>query len=422
MNYKSYDMLSYKLHCVKVEKFRKTKIVINFKRKVVKEEITIRSLLSKVLLESSQNYPTSRLMTIKTEELYNLVLNSVSFLSGNYSIIGFESIFLNDEWVDDNLFNQAIEFVLDVITNPHVENNEFFEKSFMLAKTSLEQEIKSIKDNPERYGMLRLYEEIDSNSVSSYNAVGYLEDLEKITSRSLYDYYLSMLKSDLIDIFVISPKESEEIKQLFTNKVKLNILKKQSGSHFVEYQKYRNRNKIVHEKSEFKQSKLYIGCKFDKLTDFESNYVSVIYSYILGGGPSSKLFTVVREENSLCYSISSSFKSIYTFLIISAGINAKDFKKCLRLIKKELKNMSLGNFDEDKIEEAKLTYLSSFKELTDSPTSILNTYISHEYLGKDLIDKREKEIKKVNKKMIVDFAKKVHVDTVYVLEGSDEDE
>ena len=76
MDYKKYDMLAYNLHCVKSDKFRKSKIIINFKRKVEKEEITLRSLLSKVLLESSKNYPTSRLMAIETENLYNLSLTS----------------------------------------------------------------------------------------------------------------------------------------------------------------------------------------------------------------------------------------------------------------------------------------------------------------------------------------------------------
>ena len=84
--------------------------------------------------------------------------------------------------------------------------------------------------------------------------------------------------------------------------------------------------------------------------------------------------------------------------------------------------MSLGKFEEEKIDEAIITYLNSFKELKDSPSSILNTYISHEYFDADLIEEREKYIKKVTKEMVVNFAKKIHVDTVYVLEGKKKDE
>lgn len=420
--YKSYNLNSYKLHCVKDDRFKETKVVINFKRKVKKEEITMRSILSKILLESSKNYPTSRLMAIETENLYNLMFNSLTYLSGNYSVISFETIFLNDKYIDDELFDKSLDFILDVITNPDVENNKFKENKFSLVKKSLEEEIKSIKDNPGRYGMMRFYEELAKGSVASLNAIGYLEDLEKIDESNLYEYYKSVLKSDLIDIFVISPKEPDEVKDIFASKLNLNIIKKKSDSHFVTYKSYRSRNKIIHEKADFEQSKLYIGCKFDKLSEFERKYVSIVYSYILGGGPASKLFSVVREKNSLCYSISSSYKAISNFLVIAAGINARDFKKCLRLTKKEIKNMASGNFEDEKIDEAIITYLNSFKELKDSPSSLLGTYISHEYLDADVIEVREQEIKKVTKDMVVKFARKVHVDTVYVLEGSDEDE
>lgn len=422
MNYKKYDMQSYQLHCVKIDRFRKSKIMINFKRKVKKEEITLRNLLARVLLESSKKYSSSREVAIETENLYNSSLSSETYLSGNYSIISFDSVFLNDEWVEEDLLKKCIDFLLEFIFNPHIENDAFFEKSFNMAKASLEQELKTVKDNPNRYGSIRLYEEIDSSAVSSYNGVGYLEDLEKITPKDLYKYYQTIFKRDLIDIFVISKKDPDKIKQIINDRFKLNVFKKKSDSHFVLYKKYHKRNKIVHEKSHFKQSKIFVACKFDELTEFERKYVSAVYSYILGGGPSSKLFTVVREENSLCYSISSSFKGVYQFLIISAGINAKDFKKCLRLIKQEIKNMALGKFEDTKIEEAKLTYLNSFKELKDSPASILNTYVSHEYLNSDFIDERETKISLVDRNMIVEFAKKLHVDTVYVLEGSDEDE
>ncbi len=420
--YKSYDLNSYKLHCVKDDRFKETKVVINFKRKVKKEEITKRSILSKILLESSKDFPTSRLMAIETENLYNLMFNSLTYLSGNYSVISFETMFLNDEYIDDELFDKALDFVIDVITNPDIENNKFKESKFSLVKKSLKEEIESIKDNPGRYGMIRFYEEMAKGSVASLNAIGYLDDLEKIDETNLYEYYKSVLKSDLIDIFVISPKDPDEIKNIFTSKLDLNTLKKKSDSHYVTYNSYRSRNKIIHEKADFEQSKLYIGCKFDKLSEFERKYVSIVYSYILGGGPASKLFTVVREKNSLCYSISSSYKAISNFLVIAAGINASDFKKCLRLTKKEIKNMASGNFEDEKIDEAIITYLNSFKELKDSPGSLLGTYISHEYLDVDVIEEREKEIKKVTKDMVVKFARKVHVDTVYVLEGSGEDE
>ena len=142
-----------------------------------------------------------------------------------------------------------------------------------------------------------------------------------------------------------------------------------------------------------------------------------MYNFILGGGPDSRLFDIVREKNSLCYSISSSFSGVTNTLTISAGINRKDYNKTLKLIKKIVKDISLGDYKDEEIEKGKITYLSTFKELEDSIYSILNLYVSKEYLDLDLLDERKKEIVKVTKEDIINFSKKIHMDTIFLLEG-----
>ena len=164
------------------------------------------------------------------------------------------------------------------------------------------------------------------------------------------------------------------------------------------------------------QSKLKLGIKLNNLTDFERKYVAIIYSYILGGGPDSKLFKNVREKNSLCYTINCSYMPVYNLMMIQAGINKEDFKKCLSLIKKEIKEMVNGNFESRDIQSAKVTYLSSLKEIEDSQGSIIRIFESHEYLNLDLLDERV-DIMNVTKEDIVNFAKKINIDTIYLLEG-----
>lgn len=422
MNYEVYNLGAYRLHCVRSTRFKKTNVVINFKRKVKKEELTIRTLLSKILMESTKKYNNRRLMAIESENLYDLYLSSSSYLSGNYSVVSLEAMFLNDYYTEEGLFSKAIDFLVEVLMNPNVKNNQFAEIPFELVKDSLKEDIETFRDDPNRYSYYRLFQEIDKKSVSAYSAIGYLKQLEKITPRKLYRYYKNMIKDDQIDIFVISPLDKETVKNIFEEKLDLIKRPRLTESHYVSYDKYRKRTKIVHEKQDYQQSKLLIGCKFDELTPYEIKYVSLVYSYILGGGPSSKLFQSVREKNSLCYSISSSFKFLNKYLVISSGINPDSFKKCVRLIKKELKDMTKGNFEDEKIEEAKVTFASSLKEMKDSPRTILSSYISHEYMDTDLLEEREEKIKEVTKEQVIAFAKKLHIDTIYVLEGGEEDE
>ena len=102
MNYKKYTNNAYNLHLIKTDRFKSILIKINFKRKVKKEDVTYRNLLSKALLQSTNKYKTSRELEIMTEELYGFYMNAESFLSGNYILTSFTANFLNF-WIERKL-------------------------------------------------------------------------------------------------------------------------------------------------------------------------------------------------------------------------------------------------------------------------------------------------------------------------------
>ena len=417
MEYQKYENVAYNLHTIKTDKFKTITVKINFKRKLNKKDITYRNLLSDVLLESSLKYPSRRELEIKTEDLYNLLLKANTYTSGNYMVLSFDCIFLNEAYTEKGMLKESLEFLMEFLFHPNANNKSFEKNNFMISKNALKEELETLEDSYGRYAMYRLLEEMDEKAPFSIRSVGYLEDLEEINEANLYSYYESVLNSDLIDIFVIGNIDSEKIKDLFKEMFLINTMKKKTESHYLEPVKPKRKIKTIKEKKDINQSHLLIGCKLDALTDIERKYVMNVYNFILGGGTDSKLFQNVREKNSLCYSIHSTFQPTSNILSIKAGIDASSYKKAVSLIKKELTNMEKGDFEESDIEKAKITYLSAFDELEDSPGSIISSYVSCEYLGYDNLEERKNKITEVTKKMVVDVAKKVHADTIYLLEG-----
>lgn len=417
MKYVKHEMGAYNLHVIKTDHFKTVNMRIIFKRKTKKEEINFRNFLSLILLDSTKNYPTRRDIEIKCEDLYALACSNVAFTSGNYSIISFDSTFLNEKYTEKGMFKKIFEFLFDVILNPNVTDGKFDSNSFDNVKKSLINNIESIPDIPDYYCENKLLQIIGEGTPIGLNNEGYLETIDEVNESNLYDYYKSTIKSDNIDIFIIGNVDDEYIKKIVQQTVPINTLKKPTGTHYIEHKKIRKRARIIREQSEYKQSQLMICYKLDKLTDFEKQYVMPFYNYILGGSGNSKLFQTVREKNSLCYGISSRHIVIANILIIKAGIDASNYKKTISLIRQEVKSMEKGNFNDSDVEKAKLVLLNAYEEIEDSPAGIISTYMLHEYLNKDLLDKRIKGVEKVTKQMIVDVAKKIHLDTVYFLEG-----
>lgn len=421
MKYTKYSTYSYNLHVIKTNKFKTVTVQVNFKRKLIKDEITIRNLLINVLCASTQAYETKRLMNIACEDLYELQYQASNYISGKYSIMSYETTFLNEKYTESGYTDKSIKFLSDLIFKPNIEQKRgttfFKESAFKLGYNSLKDSLLALKENPDVYSKIRMYECMEPNSCISYRGCGYLEDLDQIDSKKLYDYYLSVLKSDTIDIFVIGDVNNMIIKKLIESNFNMKTLKKPTESHFIIPKRTRILPKTIKEKMKINQSKLSIGFKIDKMTDFERRYVLNVYSYILGGGPDSKLFKNVREKNSLCYYINSTTVPLTSTMSINAGINAKDFKRAVSLIKNELSNMRKGKFEFDDIIKAKITYINGLKELEDNAGSLIGLYAGIEYLNSHTIDQRFVNINKVSKNDVIKLANKIHMDTIYLLEG-----
>lgn len=424
MKYKKISNYSYNLHIIKTNKFKTVTVQVGFKRKLKKEEITYRNMIVNMLCESTSVYPSKRLMTIATENLYDLYYRGMNYLSGKYNIMNFSATFLNEEYTEKGMIDESIKFLADMIFKPNIKqkntgtsfNEDNFEQSYNLLKDN----IISQKEDPDVYSKIRMLENMEPNSYLSYRSVGYLEDLEKIDSKKLYKYYESILNSDIIDIFVIGNVNERHIRKVIENNFSnIKTFKKPTESHFIRPKKVRFVPKTVKETQKINQSKLVLGYKIDKMSDFELRYVLNVYSYILGGGPDSKLFKTVREKNSLCYYISSVSQPLNSIMTIKAGINKNDFKKALTLIKREVYNIKKGKFDDEDIIKAKITYINSLKELEDSPESLLSLYAGIEYLNSDTLEDRFTKINKVTKEDVIRLASKIHLDTIYLLEGEE---
>lgn len=412
MNYKKYTTNAFNIHIITTDKFKSISMKVNFKKQIEKQDITYRNLLTKVLLQSSKDYPDKQSLEIATEDLYNQGISATNYISGNYIITSFNTNFLNEIYTEKNMNEKSIKFFLDLIFKPNLNNKQF--AYFDLVQRLVKDEIDTIKDNPKSYSIQRLSEEMNENS---YNPIGYLDDLENITNDNLYNYYETMLKSNLIDIFIIGNIDADKIKNLINEKFNINTIKKPSKSHFITYNKFRKKVNNVVENMPLEQAKLCLGFKLNNLTDFEIKYVMSVYCYILGGGPDSKLFKNVREKHSLCYNISCFHRPVTNTMVITAGVNKEDVKKCISLIKKEMTKMTKGDFKDSDIESAKIIGINALKEIEDYQSSIIKIFESHEYLNFDLLDERSLSIKNVTKEDVINLSKKIHLDTIYLLEG-----
>lgn len=419
MDYKQYDMGSYHLHFIKTNKFKTITVDVNFRRKVIKEEITIRNLLKGVLLTTTKNLKNERELIKETENLYDLKLISSNMRIGSCSNLSFKVRFLNEKYTEESMNEYSIAFLMDILFNPDITNHEFQKDIVRKNKKKIENSIIKLKDNKLKYTLFKLLE-TTKNMPYSYNYYGSIEDLNNITPKSLYEYYQSVLNEDEIDIFVVGDVDENKIKDIIKKYFKVTTFKKKKESILIEELPPRKRIKKEVEETSANASQLTMFCTLNNLTEYERKYVLLVYNEMLGGSSNSLLFDTVREKNSYAYYVNSNSKAYDNLLLIYAGIEAGNSETVLKLIKKTLQNISKGIFKEEILNNSKETLLASIDASTDSPTGIINTYYARVLVNSDTFEERKKKINGVTKEDIIALSKKITLHTVYLLEGISE--
>lgn len=417
MKYTKKDLAAYNLHLINTDKFKTITMKVVFSTPIKKDEITMRNVLSDVLLQSSKNYESRRDLTIKAEDLYAADIYNNTQRIGNYILTSFNLQVLNDKYTEDNNFENSVKFLSEIIFNPDIKDNAFKEDKLDLVLSNVKVALDSVKEDATSYSLLRLMEAYDKDSPISYRMVGYPEDLDKINTENLYSYYQNMIEYDYVDIYIVGDINNNKVLEIIKKYFKFRKVKKQRPSYNLDCKKPRTRRLIAKETIENTQSKLAIACRINKATKYEINYPLVLANIIYGGGPDSKLFKDVREKESLCYSIYSYPSKLDNLLVISAGIDKENYSKTLELVTNLLKDMKKGKFKDKDLLIAKEYYNTACEEVEESELKIINEYLSQEILGIEPLSERVKIMNKVTKKDIIKVMKKINMDTVFLLEG-----
>ncbi len=422
MEYKKVTLGSHNLHMIKTNRFKTVSVNLMFRKRIVKEEITMCNFLADMLTFSSKNYKTRREMAIAQQDLYACEVDFSCYRLGNYYNTDISLLCLNEKYTEKGMLKKTIEYLADIIFNPNVVDGHFDEVSFNIVKNNTATQIESVKEDMRKYSLIKMLEKMGPDETYSLHGFGYLEDLEKITPKNLYAFYEKFLRSSGLEIFVLGDIDFIEIEKIFKDNFKFDIYHQKKKDFIIEHSNIRKIPKQIVEDYPSSQGKLSIGCKIRDLTDFERNYALTIFNMIFGGSSESKLFRSVREKNSLCYYISSNSNKIDNLLFITSGIAKNNLKKTVSLIKRELKNMRDGKISDEEIEMAKTRYLAIIEEMYDYPLQIISYYYASEILDADLPQERKNQVLKVTRDDIISVAKKINIDTIYLLGGENDEE
>ena len=405
-----------RLHKIKTNKYKTNLMSVFLTSKLSREDITKKALILTVLRRGTNNLKTQEEISKKLEELYGASFDCGIDKLGDKHVLKFYVESLNEQYLyqKEDILSQSLNILFDIVFNPLLENGVFKQEYIDEEKQNLRIIIEGQKDNKAAYATQRCIEEMYKEKPYGLYKYGYVEDLEKIDSKNLYEAYLNLIKTCKIDIFVSGNFDEKTLEEKVKSNQQISKLEPRKVEYLDEESESSNTQEenVVRENMQISQGKLNIG--LDVLSDNKSA-VSV-YNAILGGGANSKLFQNVREKASLAYSAGSIYIKPKSKIIIKTGIEHKNYEKALQIIKEQIDDMKNGKFSDEDIQHAKELIIASFKAMQDEQDSEISFYFGREIQkeSKD-IDKQIKEVSEVTKQNIVDVANKIKINTIFFL-------
>jgi predicted Zn-dependent peptidase len=404
-------------------KLKTTNLGVYIHRSLNKNDASMNALLPYVLKRACRLCPDMEASSKYLEELYGAYLGASIFKRGDDQIIYFDAEAISDRYTpnNENLLAHLTELILSILFEPVTKDGAFDAEIVAQEKKNAINRINALVNDKRSYASIRCQAEMCQGEAFAISRLGTEDGINAITPKSLYDYYKSIITSSVIDIFVCGDADIDSAASKlreFTDKLsftdasspKTQILKKDAPV------------KTVTDRMEVTQGKLAIGFRTGIAPTDKDYPALVVFNSVFGAGAHSKLFNNVREKLSLAYYASSQLERYKGLLLVNAGVEFKNFKLAYDESLVQLEEIRKGNISDLEFDSSIKAITNSYNSTYDDQRSMAIFSLGEIIAGtNETIEDKLAAIKKVTKEQVAAVAKKLTLDTVYFLEGKEDE-
>lgn len=411
------------LKYIETDKFKTNYFSFNFISPLSNEKAHFNALIPLVLMRGSNKYKTQSEINKRLQYLYSGDVAARNDSFGEYQIIGFKANMLDNRFANDtDITMETVSLICSLLFDPLLENGKFTEAYTKGEKLNLVDIIESERNNKTRHSIIRLTEEMCANEVFGVSKLGKIENVKKITSKSLYEAYLQMLATYPVEIYFVGKCDIDALASLLKKQF-VNITRSVIKIPMAKTIEKATEVKRVVDTENVKQGKLCLGFRTGYKVEENKYYLMQLFNEVFGGSPTSKLFINVREKMSLCYYCRSIINQRNGIMKVASGIEFDNKEIAEKAIIDQLDQIKKGNITEEEFESAKKSIRNGYLQIYDSAES-METWTFYRGICQSKSTPLD-ECNKINTATIDDIksvAEKMTLDTVYFLKGIDKSE
>lgn len=399
-------------------RFKQNCLSIQYVRKMVREEAAMNALIPSVLLRGTGSAMDLRQITLRLDELYGASVSPISRRAGDYQTTGFYVSLMDDRFAleGESVLEKTLSFVKELLFDYPTEEEGFLPDFVEGEKTNQIAAIQAELNDKRTYALRQLLKTMCREDAFGVPRMGETRDVAAITPQALLRHYLRIRRESPVRLYYVGSAQPQRVAR---------CLKEMFASEERDYIPLPDHTPLtlsepedIRETMEVSQGKLCMGFA-TPITNREPRFAAMqVLNGVFGGDVTSKLFQNVREKQSLCYSIGSSYYSAKGVVLVSAGIDFDKENHTREEVLRQLKAIRRGEISDAELQSAKEALLSALRGVHDSPSAIEGYYAAMELGASGLTPETHMQaLERVTREDVVSCAKELHLHSTYFLEG-----
>ena len=407
------------LTSVQTDKFKTGCFSINFLRPMARSEASQNALIPSVLLRGSERYPDICSISARLDELYGASVGTLVRKKGEVQLVGLFADFIEDALAGEPVFGQVLDFAAELLLHPRLENGVFPADVVKSEKRNLANAIEARINNKRSYALTQLLRLMCADEAYGVARLGELEDVERTDEKTLFTHYQELLTHSRVEIFYMGARSAGQVREDFRAALRT-LPRGRAVCVSTQVVPAAPQVREQTQSMEVMQGKLALGFRTGCTAADPAYPALLVMCTVFGGGPTCKLFTKVREEMSLCYYAGASLEKYKGVMLVSSGIETKNFETAKNEILNQLKLCRQGAISGYEFDSAKRYILSDLKAAEDSPGRLDDYYVGCAAAGIDCpLETLAARVEAVTVTDAAEAARRVTLDAVYFLKGAE---
>lgn len=408
------------LHFIESEQFTTNRICLRFAAEMSAQTVAGRVLVSNLIEMGNEDFPTTQAIRQRLAALYGAHFSTAVSKRGRVHYVDVMISYVSPSYLPDSqdITADIFDFLYSCLFKPLKKGRGFDTKLFDIEKNNLICFLEAEMEDHFYHADIEISKLFYQDESIKIPRVSQIDLVKKETAESTFQIYRNMLRMDKIDIFILGKVDKELVKEKLKSfgftyrKPKLSFEYQQDFSTIT-------KEKLIRKQT--RQSILELAYHLQVIYNDVNHPALLVLNGLFGAFSHSKLFTNIREKESLAYAIGSHVSIFSGMMTVYAGINRKDKLRVMRLISKQLLDLKYGKFTDSELELTKNMLIHSMKLSQDGQKHLIEQAYLQQLFGDRYMTWSEwiKAVNIVSREDVVKVAQLIRLQAVYFMEGTD---